>query len=274
MKGVSFIIPVYNTGIYLEDCLSSIFQYKFKFPIEVILINDGSTDPLTLEILKDKENIPNVFVHSIKNVGASQARNIGFKKTKYPYIFNLDSDDELIAHEFDKAFHFYLQHPKHDILYSSYEVIGDKQYTVESENFEPLKLYFSGNYISNNSLYKREVFETIEGYDSNLIVCEDYDFWVRASCAGFNFIYYDKPIFRYRIIRNSNSLSHSNQALYPESKAMLRERIPVSEVNLERLNSYFLHSTKRNQKMAVKILIYTFFPKVYSFLRKKRYFQK
>ena len=54
---VSVIIPVYNTGIYLEKCLNSVIESAYK-DIDIILINDGSKDDVTLEILDKYKNYP------------------------------------------------------------------------------------------------------------------------------------------------------------------------------------------------------------------------
>lgn len=89
---VSVIIPVYNTAIYLEQCLDSIIKQTLK-EIEIICINDGSTDS-SAEIL-DKYSAKDSRIKTInqKNAGQSAARNAGINLAKGEYIGFLDSDD-------------------------------------------------------------------------------------------------------------------------------------------------------------------------------------
>lgn len=94
MYKVSIIIPMYNVEKYLKMCLDSIANQTLK-DIEVIAINDGSTDK-TLEIVQEYKSIlPNLTIISTKNYGAGHARNIGLEIAKGEYIKFLDADDEL-----------------------------------------------------------------------------------------------------------------------------------------------------------------------------------
>ena len=89
---VSVIIPVYNTEDYLRQCLDSAVHQTLR-DIEIICINDGSTDH-SLAILEEYQAIdPRVAVISQENRGLSAARNCGMKKAKGKYIYFLDSDD-------------------------------------------------------------------------------------------------------------------------------------------------------------------------------------
>lgn len=94
---LSIVIPVYNMEKYIERCLDSILNQKyiktFMENIEVLLINDGSTDS-SLKILSSYEKKYGfVKVFDKKNGGVSDARNFGIKKAKGDYIWFIDSDD-------------------------------------------------------------------------------------------------------------------------------------------------------------------------------------
>ena len=89
---VSVIVPVYNTEFYLEDCLNSIVNQTYR-SIEIILINDGSTDR-SYEIMNNYSiRDDRVVVLSQSNNGVSAARNAGLKVAKGKYILFVDSDD-------------------------------------------------------------------------------------------------------------------------------------------------------------------------------------
>ena len=92
-NGISIIIPAYNVEKYIEDCIDSILKQNSPL-IEVIIINDGSTDN-TLEYLKKYQSVGNVKIISQKNTGVSSARNKGIEIAKKEYILFIDSDDWL-----------------------------------------------------------------------------------------------------------------------------------------------------------------------------------
>jgi len=91
---VSVIIPVYNTGKYLESSVSSIQEQTLQ-DIEIIIIDDGSTDdsPTILKKLSESDARIRLFVQS--NQGQSAARNLGLDNAQGDYIYFMDSDDIL-----------------------------------------------------------------------------------------------------------------------------------------------------------------------------------
>lgn len=91
---VSVVIPVYNTAPYLEECLTSILSQTLK-SIEVICVNDGSTDD-SLQILDSfAQKDQRMMILSQPNMGQSAARNLGLSYAKGKYVYFMDSDDRL-----------------------------------------------------------------------------------------------------------------------------------------------------------------------------------
>ena len=91
---ISIIVPIYNAEKWLEKCVNSIIEQTYS-NIEILLINDGSTDK-SLEICKKFEKIDNrVKVLDKKNEGVSKTRNLGIEKAIGKYIKFVDSDDWL-----------------------------------------------------------------------------------------------------------------------------------------------------------------------------------
>lgn len=92
MFKVSVIVPVYNTEKYLSKCLDSVLGQSYK-NIEIIAVNDGSTDG-SLKILEDySKKSSNIIVINKKNNGVSAARNDGLKRATGEYMMFVDSDD-------------------------------------------------------------------------------------------------------------------------------------------------------------------------------------
>ena len=91
-KKVSIIIPVYNVEKFLDDCLQSIINQTYKF-LEIIVVNDGSTDNSYNICKQYAEKDKRIKLFSKKNGGLSDARNYGIRHAKGDFIFFLDSDD-------------------------------------------------------------------------------------------------------------------------------------------------------------------------------------
>ncbi len=100
---ISVIIPVYNAGKYLEQCMDSILNQTYK-NLEVILVDDGSKDDSyeKCKLYAEKDN--RVFAYHKSNGGVSSARNYGLERARGDYITFLDPDDYIDASMYDKLY--------------------------------------------------------------------------------------------------------------------------------------------------------------------------
>ena len=92
MAEISVIVPVYNVENYLEKCLDTIVNQTFS-DIEIVCVNDGSTDNSRKILEKYKENDSRIIIIDKENGGLSSARNAGLKVATGKYISFIDSDD-------------------------------------------------------------------------------------------------------------------------------------------------------------------------------------
>ena len=97
---LSIIIPVYNVDKYLNECLDSILVQNNK-DIEIILIDDGSTDNSAKICQKYEQLYSNIKYIQNKNHGVSYTRNCGIKHSTGKYILFVDSDDKISVHGLD-----------------------------------------------------------------------------------------------------------------------------------------------------------------------------
>lgn len=96
VKGVSIIVPCYNSKGYVRELVTSVVDQQLTIPWEIIIVNDCSTDPETIQALSEVEKEKKVkVVHLMVNQGSQVARNTALQLASYDYIFPIDSDDKL-----------------------------------------------------------------------------------------------------------------------------------------------------------------------------------
>ncbi|MBS4070981.1 MAG: glycosyltransferase family 2 protein [Algoriphagus sp.] len=196
---LSFIIPCYNHGKYLREALCSISGID-GIQYEIIIVNDGSTDVFTCQLLNELEHEGYKVVHQ-SNMGLGAARNAGINQALGKYIFPLDSDNKLKQEFINEAIDI-LRKRSADIVYGDPEFFGDfdEKRLFKPEKFDITKMLFY-NYIDACALFSKSVWEKNGGYEVNMPFQgnEDWEFWINAYKNGFNFLYINKPSFYYRI---------------------------------------------------------------------------
>lgn len=159
---ISFIVPVYNVEMYIKKCVESIINQDYK-NIEIILIDDGSTDKSSKiidELSKKDKRI--ITIHK-PNGGVSSARNIGLDRAKGEYILFVDGDD-FIDSDYASYFVNLINTDTFDIAYSSKCYDLNNKTRSETDNY---KVYNSDDAIEGiylgkfgvavwNKIYKRE----------------------------------------------------------------------------------------------------------------------
>ena len=269
---VSIVIPVYNTkSEFIYVCIESIVD--IKYPHEIIVVDDGSYEKDTLEFLSILGKNSKVKLLQKNNEGASSARNFGIKNATGKYILPLDSDDLLISKNLELALDKLLSDENIDIVYGDFQNFGDKNTYNKSGEFSRMKIAISGNYVSAVILYKKEVWDSLGGYDITFNSIEDWDFSSRAAVFGFNFTYLAVPLFKYRRIFNGKSLSQNDLSSYIENKKRVVNNVPRDFFSKKNINDYVLTSFKREKKLFFKTAIILFFPWLYRFLLKKGVFK-
>ena len=141
----SIIISIYNTARYIDDSLGSVINQTIEFnKIQIILVNDGSTDESEEKCLLYKKKYPNNIIYiKLEHSGVSKARNVGLKYAEGRYINFLDSDDK-----FDKnVFKYILIFFKY---YKNVNIIGCRlKFFESSESYHPLDYKFYRTRVSN-----------------------------------------------------------------------------------------------------------------------------
>ena len=198
---ISVIIPCYNQGEYLKEAVTSVLNQEYD-NIEIIVVDDGSTDQKTLQILNNFK-FPKSRLIRQKNSGLSIARNTGIDSSNGSYIIPLDCDDKLNSNYISKCISYIKRNPGIGIVYTNIKVFGDYDDKVKLNQIDNISLLYK-NSVSVTAFFKRSVFEDIKrknnyGYNPNMVGgYEDWDFWISALESGYTFKYLDEDIFLYR----------------------------------------------------------------------------
>lgn len=210
---VSIVIPCFNQAEYLSDAIESALCQTYK-NIEVIVVNDGSTDN-TREIIGKYKN---VICIDQENRGLSGARNAGVAEASGEYILTLDADDEISPLYIEKTI------GKSDITSTWTQEFGLSKRLWMNTFINPVYENFKiRNQISCCALFKKEVWENIGGYDENMKDgFEDWDFWLRATRQEYKILVIPIPLFFYRK-RGPSMVNHALKH-QEEIKAYMRKK--------------------------------------------------
>ncbi|MCP3929793.1 MAG: glycosyltransferase family 2 protein [Bacteroidetes bacterium] len=203
MKLISVIIPCYNHGIYLEEAVDSVLSQSYQH-FEIVIVNDGSTDKYTSDLLHSFEK-PKCQVLHTNNQGLPAARNNGIKATKGEYICCLDADDKYHPDYFKKATAVLDKDDKQRIgaIPAWVQFFGSsnglwKTIGNNSENFEPF-LQGVRNNLQSATMFRRICWEQIGGFDESMTLgYEDWDFWIKMVDLEYEWYCLEEPLIYYR----------------------------------------------------------------------------
>jgi glycosyltransferase involved in cell wall biosynthesis len=200
---VSIITPCYNHGIYLDECIASIRDTVQSGLAEHIIVNDGSTDDLTLRKFEELEKLGYHIIHQ-PNLGLGMARNTAISEAKGKYILPLDADNKLAVGFIEKAVQLFTSDPIVDIIYGDVQFFGESQTYNKLTSFDIFRI-LHGNFIDACAIYKKVVWEKNKGYEKDMPAMgnEDWEFWINAYFNGFHFHYLPELTFYYRVRSNS-----------------------------------------------------------------------
>jgi glycosyltransferase involved in cell wall biosynthesis len=230
---VSVVIPCFNYGKFVRDAIDSALAQTLT-DVEVIVVDGGSTDGETVNILKGihKPRTRILFRDGRHLVGDN--RNFGISLARGRYICCLDADDTLDATYLEKAA-FYLETYGYDIVSTSLNFVGAKEGHVGIMDRPDLTDLMGGNQLLTCAVFRRELWEAVGGYVDVGVgkhhVAEDWDFWVRLAANGARIRNISgEYLFNYRI-HEGGSLSSS-----VDVKPLSEQREAILERNRDVLN--------------------------------------
>tara|TARA_R110000796_G_scaffold74374_1_gene167247 strand:- start:224895 stop:225821 length:927 start_codon:yes stop_codon:yes gene_type:complete len=216
---VSVICISYNHAPYIKEALNSVFNQAYT-EIEVIVLDDGSSDASVEEIKKLILNRPEVtFIANAENTGYTRTFNKGLAIAKGKYVVDFALDDVMFPNFLNESIKqlealgegYGVCFSNADYINSASKVIGNHNDSLRSKKlvseipqgdiFEMvLKRYFI---CTPTMVIRKSVFDRIGGYDEALAY-EDFDLWVRSS-RYFKYTFVDKVLMQKRKLKTSMS---------------------------------------------------------------------
>ena len=150
---VSVVIPCYNHGAYLQETLASVAAQTLD-DHEIIIVNDGSTDPDTLNFLNHLDN-SKTRVITTANRGVSAARNRAIGEALGDYILPLDADDKIAPDYLEKAVAILDKQPEVAIVYCDQMMFGEREGLLILPDYDRRRLLVE-NLIHTSAVFRRD----------------------------------------------------------------------------------------------------------------------
>ncbi|OAT86069.1 glycosyltransferase [Desulfotomaculum copahuensis] len=215
------IIPCYNYGKFLPEAVESVRRQTLG-GVEVIVVDDGSDDPQTVEVLDQMAADGDVRVIRQPNRGLPAARNAGIAATAARYICCLDADDMLAPTYLEKAVMVLESRPDTGLAYPLARLFGDVDEIWYTEPLNPVKL-LQYNHLPVAAVFRRAAWEKAGGYDEEMrLGYEDWDFWLRLAGAGWRGQLIPEPLFLHR--RHGRTMTHRAQEKHRQLTAQIRKK--------------------------------------------------
>jgi glycosyltransferase involved in cell wall biosynthesis len=202
MKRLAVVIPCYNYGAFLDEAVKSVLAAG-RTDIELVIVDDGSTDPFTRSEL-DRLAGDGLRVLRQANQGLAATRDAGIRATSAAYLLPLDADNKIRPVFIETALEILDRRPEVGVVYGDAEYFGARTGRWVTGPFQRDRL-MRWNYIDACAVLRRSVWEQNGGYDRTMPLqgLEDWDMWMGASSRGWEFSYVPEIFFDYRVKQQS-----------------------------------------------------------------------
>lgn len=225
MKLISIIVPLYNNQKYLSSCLDSIVNQCSK-DIEIIIVNDGSTDNSGNIADKYAQKYSFIKVIHQSNRGVSATRNVAIKESVGKYLVFIDSDDVIYNYFFKKILELIKSDPdiveintdlidkKGKLLHKKIFSLDTKNVTLNNSELAKLRLSKQAKYYLWSRIIKRELVSGLR-FNEEISFCEDALYLTECYFRAKKIITVDESLYGYRQhdtnVTSVNSISNIDQ---------------------------------------------------------------
>lgn len=269
MINVTLIVPTFNRRELLMRALESVGKQTIQ-PVEIIVVDDGSTDGTKQMIA---EHYPDVIYVYQENKGVSSARNEGIKIASHDWVAFLDADDEWLPEKLEEQLTIIDKDPENTKLIHTNEIWIRNGRRVNQMNKH--KKYGGDIFeyclplcvISPSSVLIRKSLLIEAGlFDENLPACEDYDMWLKI-CSKYPAVYIEKPLIK-KYGGHKDQLSHKYWGMdrfrieslvnLLQENSLSKQQKNLARLQLERKTSIYLNGAIKRGKSGQEINHYTY----------------
>lgn len=262
---ISIILPVYNGEKYMRKSIESCLAQTWK-NWELLIVDDGSTDQ-SAEIAKFyvQQDSRIRYYKNRKNMKLPRTLNHGFYHAKGEYL-TWTSDDNYYDPEALERMANALMQEHCDFVFAGCRIIDDEERQLSTivapEDYK--NAIWDYDFVGACFLYTRKVYETIGGYDPNLFLGEDYDYWMRIF-ASFEVTCIRDLLYSYRRHGRSLSATHLEGQYEAKEKALIKNF--AQKKNPTMLDRFYyyrgLHGSRNLRKNLWEK--YRYFPKLFCY---------
>jgi glycosyltransferase involved in cell wall biosynthesis len=251
---VSVIIPCFNSGRTLSAAIDSIRKQTYKC-IEIIVVNDGSNDAYTIDVLKELLDKNETKILNKTNGGLASARNYGIRNSTGKFIVPLDADDKLSENSiYEMMFLSKKNNSENCFVYPNIEFTGLRN-GLSSRIYNPF-VQLVMNQLPYSMLFTRHSFDLVGGYDESFTEgLEDWDFNIGLIELGLTPVASKSAHLQYNVDRNGMLLSKTIFK-YFDIWSMIKSKHKSLYTFSHLIKSYLVGFTFRLRiKMQIAVLI-------------------
>lgn len=282
---VSVIVPIFNTEMYLKQCISSIVNQSYT-NLEIILVDDGSTDK-SLSICQEfQKKDRRITVFQQENKGCFEARNNGFAHAHGTYIYFFDSDDIMQPNAIERMV-AKIKKEKADLVIGSYSEINQKGKFIQNKslvklylNDSPVFQYASLVPFPGNKLFCSSILKENQIFWRKLQMAEDLIFYLEYLLYCKKVVLLEENVLEYRIVDNSLSRKYDLKILGIKDAFLKLEEVYANHDAMDQFleyieplkiaHYYYQFSKIKFYKRQDRKTINTFFKKERKVLKKEK----
>jgi len=228
---VAIIIPCFNHGRFLPETLASVEALRWP-SLECVVVDDGSTDPQTLDTLADLARRGTRVIRQ-ENAGLAAARNTGVRATDAPFYIPLDADDRLDPAFIAQLLPPLLADPALGYSYSHVRFFDAAAGGWECPPYEPRRLLVENLSVA-TAVIRRRAFDEVGGYQPDMLYgFEDWDFWLALLSIGYHGVCTPAPLFHYRKHAGGSMLTETQKRRAEMVRKMIEHHRTLFATTLE-----------------------------------------
>jgi glycosyltransferase involved in cell wall biosynthesis len=205
---ISVVIPCYNDGTYLPETINKLKEQSYT-NFEIIVVNDGSTDQVTIDVLNQLSGNGVTVLHK-ENGRMSSARNHGVNHAKGSIIAALDADDYFDPSFFEKAIKILDSKPEVGVVTSHIQLFGDFKQVARPRGGNAFNFLFSSECPA-CAIVRKSCWDEVGGYDEKMKMgYEDWEFYIRITKEGWLVDVIQEKLLFYRQTAGS---THKNDTI-------------------------------------------------------------